>query len=97
MLGWIQDAPDYRPVLRYEDLAADAAGAVDAVMSRPAPDVAPDVTAEIPSFATPHATDPGFFRRGRSASHVDEMPNASQELFWSKPDNTEAMGLLGYG
>jgi hypothetical protein len=57
---------------------------------RPLPD------ALIPSFAELQRTDARFFRRGRTATHRDELPDELHQLFWSQRDNVSAMHLLGY-
>lgn len=53
--------------------------------------------AKLPSFAELHATDERFFRRDITGSHRDELPIDLAELFWSLPDNANAMHMLGYG
>jgi hypothetical protein len=61
------------------------------------PQLRPLPEAQIPSFHELRHVDDRFFRRGRTGSHRDEMPADLHTLFWSKPDNTAAMRLLGYG
>lgn len=60
------------------------------------PHLRPRQGASIPTFADLRQVDGGFFRRGRSGSHKDELPDELHELFWSKADNTTAMTLLGH-
>ena len=43
-----------------------------------------------------HGVDPGFFRRDKTGSDKDEMPEELHELFWAQPENAAAMRRLGY-
>jgi hypothetical protein len=51
---------------------------------------------QVPSFSALQTVDPLFFRRGVVGSHSDELPDDLHSLFWSRPENREAMSSLGY-
>lgn len=40
--------------------------------------------------------DPLFFRRSVIGTHRNELPDDLHSLFWSRPENRDAMSLLGY-
>jgi hypothetical protein len=96
VLSWLADPDPAHVVLRYEDLVARPLDAVRRVVDRLGLDVRPTDDASVPSFAELQEIDSGFFRRGRTGSHRDELPDDLHELFWSLPDNRAAMELLGY-
>ena len=48
----------------------------------------------IPSFQELNQKWPGFFRKGKTGSWREEMPEDLQRLFWEK--NAEAMDAFGY-
>jgi len=52
--------------------------------------------AAIPPLVELRRHDDLFFRRGRTSSHQDELPNESHQLFWSRIHDQAAMALLGY-
>lgn len=91
VLSWLP----YGVRLSYPELIADPAAAADRVLGAVAPELAPDRAAPIPSFTDLHRMDPAFFRRGTTGTHRDEMPPDLHNLFWSRPDNREAMEALG--
>lgn len=95
VLSWLHPPAPHRPVLRYEDLIRDPRASVEAVMASVAAHLRPLPDARIPSFAELRQADDRFFRRGHTATHRDELPDALHELFWSRPDNRAAMRLLG--
>ncbi|MBM2618840.1 sulfotransferase domain-containing protein [Actinoplanes sp. LDG1-06] len=90
VLSWLRPPAPQRVVLLYDDLVRDPEAAVES-LGLPLQRV-PGAT--VPSFAELHAADPAFFRRGHTGTHRDEMPDDLHELFWSRPENTEAMVLL---
>nr|WP_246485784.1 sulfotransferase domain-containing protein [Kribbella qitaiheensis] len=94
-LSWLQPAAPHRVLLRYDDLARDPHASVDRTLTSLLPGLRPLASATIPTFDELHQTDPGFFRRGQTGAHRDELPPALHDQFWSKPDNTEVMRLLG--
>lgn len=96
VLSWLADPDPAHAVLRYEDLIASPLTSVRTVLERLDLDVKPVDGATVPTFAELQQTDSGFFRRGRTGSHRDELPNDLHELYWSVPDNRAAMDLLGY-
>ncbi|MEV0131426.1 sulfotransferase domain-containing protein [Dactylosporangium sp. NPDC050688] len=96
VLSWLTPPVPHRPVLRYEDLAADPVAAVERVVAVVAPHLAPRSGAVIPSLDELRRTDDRFFRRGHTGTHRDEMPEDLHRLFWAHPDNVAAMRLLGY-
>lgn len=61
------------------------------------PALRPDQAVAIPGFDELRKVDAGFFRRGAVGSHRDELPAGLHDLFWSRPDNRAAMGLLETG
>jgi hypothetical protein len=85
-----------RELLRYEDLIAAPVPAVTSMMANLVPTLVPTSNPDIPSMATLHEADAGFFRRGRAGSHRDELPPTLRTLFHADPDNRAAMELLGY-
>jgi hypothetical protein len=97
VLSWVDPSHDRRAVLRYEDLVTDPLGAVTTTLARTGLNRSPVDTTAVPDFDTLHGVDAGFFRRGRPGSHVDELPEDLEQRFWSRPDNVQAMALLGYG
>ncbi|MBU2669671.1 sulfotransferase domain-containing protein [Actinoplanes bogorensis] len=97
VLSWLDPPVPHRFRLRYEDLIRDPAGAaarIVATLDLPWR-LVPGAT--IPTFAELHATDPGFFRRGHTGTHRDELPDDLHDLFWSHPENATAMTRLGPG
>ena len=97
VLSWSQPSAPHRVVLRYENLVSDPSGEVERVMNELVPHLRPTAGASVPSFAELQGVDHGFFRRGRTGSHRDELPADLHRLFWSRPDNVRAMAQLGYG
>lgn len=96
VLSWLQPAVPHRVMLRYEDLTREPRASVERVMTALLPGLRPRENAPIPTFADLQHVDGTFFRRGRSGTHQDELPDDLHELFWSKADNTAAMTLLGH-
>jgi hypothetical protein len=96
VLSWLQPSASHRVLLRYDDLARDPRPSVDRALTALLPGLRPLPGATVPTFDQLHEVDPAFFRRGRTGTHHDELPPALHDHFWSKPDNTEAMELLGY-
>jgi hypothetical protein len=97
VLSWLRPPAAHRALLRYEDLVRDPAAAVHHIVTSLSLPVRATPGATVPSFADLHATDPMFFRRGHTGTHRDELPDDLHQLFLSRPDNTTAMALLGYG
>jgi hypothetical protein len=96
VLSWLHPPVPHRVPLRYDDLVAQPRQTVARLMAVLAPALRPLPEARVPSFDELRRVDDRFFRRGRTGSHRDEMPADLRTLFWSKPDNTAAMRLLGY-
>ncbi|WP_020580216.1 sulfotransferase domain-containing protein [Actinopolymorpha alba] len=96
VLSWLDPPAPQRILLRYEDLVRDPATYALTAMARVAPDLRPIEGAAIPSFAELRRVDDGFFRRGMTGSHRDELPDDLHELFWAQPENVAAMDRLGY-
>ncbi|MGK5681117.1 sulfotransferase domain-containing protein [Actinoplanes sp. URMC 104] len=95
VLSWLRPPVPHRVPLRYDELVRDPAGAVARVVAALGLPLRLVPGATIPSFAELHATDPGFFRRGRTGTHRDELPPELEELFLSRSENAEALALLG--
>lgn len=96
VLSWLRPRAPHRVLLRYEDLIRDPRSTVAATLADLLPQPPPETAGHIPSFADLQRTDILFFRRGRTGSHQDELPDHLHELFWSRADNAAAMELLGY-
>lgn len=96
VLSWWADPDPAHALLRYEDLVASPLESVRSVVERLLPDTVAVDGATVPSFAELQQVDAGFFRRGRTGSHRDELPADLHDLYWSVPDNRAAMELLGY-
>jgi hypothetical protein len=96
VLSWLRPPAPHRVMVRYEELVARPREAVAGSLASLLPQLRPLPGAQIPSFDQLRRADDGFFRRGRSGSHRDEMPADLHALFWSRPDNAAAMRLLGY-
>lgn len=96
VLSWLAPPAPHRVLLRYEDLVRAPRTSVERVVAALAPDARPLPDSRIPSFAELQRTDERFFRRGRTGTHRDELPDELHELFWSIPENRAAMRLLGY-
>jgi hypothetical protein len=86
VLSWVKPPAPQRVLLRYEDLVHEPRGSGHEAVA----------DAVIPSFADLHGVDPRFFRRGRTGTYRDELPPDLHRLFWSRPENVEAMAILGY-
>jgi Sulfotransferase domain len=97
VLSWLRPVAPNRVVLRYEDLVGDPSGALQRVLSELGLPSRAAAGVAVPSFAELHDIDPEFFRRGRTGTHRDELPEDLHRMFWSRPDNAAAMALLGYG
>ncbi|WP_436531779.1 sulfotransferase domain-containing protein [Actinoplanes sp. HUAS TT8] len=97
VLSWLRPPAEHRVVLRYEDLTRDPWAVVPPVVTALTPGLAIRPDAVIPSMDELRRHDDRFFRRGRTGSHRDELPDELHELFWSRADNRAAMALLGYG
>lgn len=95
VLSWLTPSAPNRVVLRYDALAADPRTAVGEVMSHVAPGCGVIQGATLPTFAELQTVDDRFFRRGHAGTHRSELPADLHALFWSRPDNVEAMKLLG--
>lgn len=97
VLSWLRPPAPQRVPLRYEELVKDPRDSVERIMALLVPDLRPLSGARIPSFAELRRADGRFFRKGRTATYENELPDDLHELFWSVPDNRAAMRLLGYG
>lgn len=93
VLSWVRPPSPRRVVLHFEELTRDPRTAIAETLSSLGLDLSPQPGAVVPSFAELHETDPGFFRRGRTGSHQDELPEDLHRLFWSQPENAAAMAL----
>src|SRR5205807_1012555 len=80
-----------------EELVREPTDAVQRIAVALVPQLRPLTDAGIPSFGELRQTDHRFFRRGRTDTYRDELPEELHQLFWSQPDNLAAMQLLGYG
>jgi hypothetical protein len=96
ILSWLLPPADHRLVLRYEDLVCDPEGAVNHLMAKLLPQLTPLDRAQIPSFAQLQTVDDRSFRAGASGSHLIDLPEELCQLFWTQPENREAMQLLNY-
>ena len=96
VLSWVKPPAPHRVVLRYEDLVRDPRGSAHEMVLRLGLVMSPLAGAALPSFAELHEVDPRFFRRGRTGTYRDELPPDLHQLFWSRPENVEAMAILGY-
>lgn len=96
VLSWWADPDPAHVLLRYEDLVATPLESVRRIVEHLLPDIRPVADAIVPSFAQLQRIDAGFFRRGQTGSHRDELPDDLHELFWSVPENRAAMELLGH-
>ncbi|MCP2356531.1 hypothetical protein HD597_003551 [Nonomuraea thailandensis] len=96
VLSWLRPPAPQRVMLRYEELISRPRPAVENVLATLAPALRPLPDARIPTFAELHRVDGGFFRRGHTGTHADELSEELHQLFWSRPDNVAAMELLGY-
>jgi hypothetical protein len=97
VLSWLRPPMPHRAVLRYEELVREPRTIVERVMAALAPELGPGTDAQIPSFAELQQADDRFFRRGLTATYLDELPDELHRLFWAQTDNATAMQLLGYG
>jgi len=96
VLSWVQSPPTHTVQVRYETLIADPDAAAARIVGAVAPRLRLRVDPQIPSFVELQRVDPLFFRRGMVGTHRDELPDDLHSLFWSRPDNRDAMSLLGY-
>ncbi|MFB4269268.1 sulfotransferase domain-containing protein [Nonomuraea sp. GTA35] len=96
VLSWLHPPVPHRVMLRYEELIREPRRSVKKVLATLAPSLRPLPDAHIPTFAELHQVDDGFFRRGHTGTHSDELPEELHQLFWSRPDNVTAMKMLGY-
>ena len=96
VLSWLDPPAPHRVQVRYDDLVRDPTGTATHIVTALDLPWRRRADATVPSFAELHATDPAFFRRGRTGTHRDELPADLHESFWSHPDNAAAMTLLGY-
>ncbi|MEU6785582.1 sulfotransferase domain-containing protein [Nonomuraea angiospora] len=96
VLSWLRPPAPHRVMLRYEELIREPRRTVENVLATLAPTLRPLPDARIPAFAELRQIDGGFFRRGHTGTHSDELPEELHQLFWSRPDNVTAMELLGY-
>ena len=96
VLSWLQSPPTHAVHVRYEALIADPGAAAARIVGAVAPHLRLRANPRIPSFAELQMVDPLFFRRGVAATHHSELPDDLHSLFWSRPENRDAMSLLGY-
>lgn len=96
VLSWLRPPAPHRVMLRYEELIREPRRTVEQVLATLAPTLRPLPDARIPTFDELHRVDGGFFRKGHTGTHADELPEELHQLFWSRPDNVTAMELLGY-
>ena len=96
VLSWLQSPPTHAVQVRYEALVADPGAAAARIVGAVAPHLRLRATPQIPSFAELKTVDPLFFRRGVVGAHRNELPDDLHSLFWSHPENRDAMSLLGY-
>lgn len=97
VLSWLRPPAPHRVLLHYSQLVRAPRIEVERVMAALVPEMRPLANAEIPSFSELQQVDSGFFRKGVTGSHRTELPDDIHQLFWSRPDNIEAMEMLGYG
>lgn len=96
VLSWVQPAPTHTVQVRYETLVADPGATAARIVGAVAPHLRLRANPQIPRFVELQRVDPLFFRRGMVGTHCDELPDDLHSLFWSHPDNRDAMSLLGY-
>lgn len=96
VLSWLQPPLPHAVEVRYEALIANPVAVAARIVGMLAPQLPLRANAEIPSFAQLQTVDPLFFRRGMVGTHRDELPGDLHALFWSRPENRDAMSLLGY-
>ncbi|GAA1672133.1 hypothetical protein GCM10009733_081650 [Nonomuraea maheshkhaliensis] len=96
VLSRLRPPAPHRVPLRHEDLIREPRRAVEQAVAALVPSLRPLPDARIPTFAELRQVDGGFFRRGHTGTHADELPDELHRLFWSRPDNVAAMELLGY-
>ncbi|MEW9555958.1 sulfotransferase domain-containing protein [Nonomuraea sp. NPDC050783] len=96
VLSWLRPPAPHRVMLRYEELIREPRRTVEKALDRLVPALRPLPDARVPTFAELHQVDSGFFRRGHTGTHADELTEELHQLFWSRPDNVTAMELLGY-
>ncbi len=96
VVSWLRPPAQHRVVLRYEELISDPRAAVTSTIATVAPTLGLRPEGAVPSLDELKGHDELFFRRGRIGSHRDELPTELHQLFWSRPENQEAMALLGY-
>jgi Sulfotransferase domain len=96
VLSWLRPPAPQRIVLTYDELTTAPEAALQRIMLVVAPQLPRRSGDRLPDFGDLRAVDGGFFRRGASGSHRDEMPAHLHDLFWAQPDNVDAMRLLGW-
>ena len=97
VLSWLAPGMPGRHLIRFDDLVADPQTVLHTALAAVAPERRPAEGVDIPTFDELHAHDPGFFRRGRTGTHVDELPPDLHARFWAHGPNAEAMAALGFG
>ena len=80
-------------VVRFEDLVRDPVGKAAAALAELGVSLE-ETNEEMPSFESLQTRWPGFFRRGRTGSWRDEMPDDIQGVSWQR--HGSAMRMLGY-
>lgn len=90
ILSWIGKAP----MVRYEELIDDPERVVRRTLAALGIKARIGDGATLPSFEKMHRAYPEFFRKGTVDSWRDDMPAATEDLFWEY--NGEAMRALGY-
>jgi len=96
VLSWFQSPPTHAVQVRYEALVTHPGATAVRIVSAVAPHLQLRAKPQIPSFAELQMVDPLFFRRGVIGTHRNELPDDLHSLFWSRPENRDAMSLLGY-
>jgi len=98
--GWSWHVQQWRQrpgtviILKYEDLLKNPLEKTDRVIRQLGAPMKPVCLDPMPEFKQLHSASPHFFRKGRSGSWRDEMPDRLHELFWQY--HGQVMTELGY-
>lgn len=92
---WLNKNSEAMAVVKFEELISHPQASVTKALDK----VSYPYRVEgdkVPSFDELHSSYSDSFRRGKIGSYQDEMNHELHELFWSVPENVEAMQRLGY-
>ena len=85
VLSWLRPPAPHRLVLRYEELVREPTDAVQRIVVALVPQLLPLTDVRIPSFGELRQTDRRFFRRGRTDTYRDELPELPGRLSRRSP------------